>query len=366
MTPAAPALRFRSLACTPIVVPLRFPLGTSATTVTAAPLLLLDVQTEEGVIGRAYTFAYRPSGAKAMAELLADVAQLLAGDPVVPVAVAAKLQRRMTLIGVTGVVRMALSLLDMALWDALAVAAGRPLAALVGGTPQPVPAYNSSGLGLMAPDAAADEAVKLLEGGFKAVKLRLGYETVAEDIERVRAVRKVLPSDVQLLVDYNQALSTVESLARGRALQAEGVAWLEEPTRHDDLDGYAQIARELALPVQLGENFNGPLEMQRALAAQACDLVMPDIARIGGVTGWMQAAGIAAAYGVPMSSHLMPEISAHLMTATPTAHLLEYVDWLGPVLEQPCRVVDGCVVVADGPGSGITWNVDALKKFRLN
>jgi len=333
--------------------------------VNAAPLLLLDVQTVEGVVGRAYTFAYRPSGAKALAEVLADAAQLIAGDAVVPEAVAAKLQRCMTLIGVTGVVRMALSLLDMALWDALAVAAGRPLAALVGGSARPVRAYNSSGLGLMEPGAAADEALKLLDGGFTALKLRLGYESAAEDIKRVRAVRDVVPSEVELLVDYNQALSTVEALARGRALQAEGVVWLEEPTRHDDLAGHAQIARELALPVQLGENFNGPQDMQRALAAQACDFVMPDIARIGGVTGWMQAAAIAAANGVPMSSHLMPEMSAHLMTATPTAHLLEYVDWLDLVLEQPCRVVKGCVVVADEPGSGLKWKPDALERFRL-
>jgi len=365
MKPAAPALRFRSLACTPIVVPLKFPLGTSAATVTAAPLLLLDVRSEEGVVGRGYCFAYRPSGAKAIAEVLADAAQMITGDPMVPVAVAAKLQRRMTLIGVTGIVRMALSLLDMALWDALAVAAGRPLATLLGGAPRPVPAYNSSGLGLMASAAAADEALKLLEGGFKAVKLRLGYASIAEDIERVRAVRKALPADVELLVDYNQALSIVESIARGRALQCEGVAWLEEPTRHDDLAGYAQIASELDLPVQLGENFNGPQAMKAALAAQACDLVMPDVARIGGVTGWLQAAGIAAAHGVPMSTHLMPEVSAHLMTATPTAHLLEYVDWLDPVLEQPCRVVDGCVVMDDAPGSGLAWDAGAVEKFRL-
>jgi mandelate racemase len=252
-------LHFRSLACTALAVPLRFPLGTSAATVTAAPLLLLDVQSEEGVVGRAYAFTYRPSGARAMAEMLADAAQLIAGDVMAPVAVAAKLHRRMDLIGVTGVVRMALSLLDMALWDALAKAAGRPLVTLLGGTPRPMPAYNSSGLGLMEPAAAADEALKLLEGGFKAVKLRLGYASLSQDLERVRAVRRVLPAGTQLLVDYNQAMSTPEALVRGQALQDEGVAWLEEPTRHDDLAGCATIARELAMPVQLGENFNGPL-----------------------------------------------------------------------------------------------------------
>ena len=133
-----------------------------------------------------------------------------------------------------------------------------------------------------------------------------------------RAVRSRLPDAVELLVDYNQALSRVEALARGRALQSEGVAWLEEPIRHDDLAGNAEIARTLDLPLQLGENFDGPKDMLRALQAGACDLVMPDVARIGGVSGWMQAAGVAQAHGVLMSSHLMPEVSAHLLAATPT------------------------------------------------
>ena len=129
--------------------------------------------------------------------------------------------------------------------------------------------------------------------------------------------------DVELMVDYNPALSVAEALVRGRALQSEGVAWLEEPIRHDDLRGNAEIARALDLPLQLGENFNGPQDMLQALDARACNLVMPDVARIGGVSGWMQAAGVAAARGMLMSSHLMPEISAHLLTATPTCHWLE-------------------------------------------
>jgi mandelate racemase len=260
---------------------------------------------------------------------------------------------------------MALSALDMALWDALAIAAGRPLTTLLGGTPRPLRTYNSCGLGLMSPQAAADEAEALLEGGMQAVKLRLGYPTLAEDLEVTRAVRKRLPDRVEVLVDYNQALSRVDALERGRALQSEGVAWLEEPIRHDDYAGNAQVARDLHLPVQLGENFDGPKAMLLALQAEACDLVMPDVARIGGVSGWMQAAGIAEAHGIPMSSHLMPEVSAHLLAATPTCHWLEYVDWTDAIAAQPVKIVDGCWPVNDTPGTGLQWDPEKVARCRI-
>ena len=117
----------------------------------------------------------------------------------------------------------------------------------------------------------------------------------------------------------------------------------------------ATIARELSVPVQIGENFNGPEGMLSALSARACDYVMPDVARIGGVTGWMQAAALAAAKGVEMSSHLMPEVSAQLLSATPTAHWLEYVDWADALLQEPLRLIEGKVLTSQRPGSGIAW-----------
>jgi mandelate racemase len=245
------------------------------------------------------------------------------------------------------------------------VAAGTPLATLLGGAPRPVRAYNSCGLGLMSPQAAADEAEALLEGGMQAVKLRLGYPTLAEDLAVTRAVRSRLPDAVELMVDYNQALSRQEAVHRGCALQFEGVSWLEEPIRQDDLAGCAEIARELQLPVQIGENFDGPKDLLRALQAQACDLVMPDVARIGGVTGWMQAAGVAEAHGIPMSSHLMPEVSAHLLAATPTCHWLEYVDWSDAIAAEPVKIVDGCWPMSDKPGTGLEWDADKVARCRI-
>jgi mandelate racemase len=240
-----------------------------------------------------------------------------------------------------------------------------PLATLLGAAPRPLRAYNSCGLGLMPVRELAAEATKLLEGGFRGVKLRLGYPTLEEDLAAVRAVRSSIPAEAALMVDYNQALSLDEALRRAQALDQEGVYWIEEPIRHDDHAGCAAIARAAATPVQIGENFSLPDDMARALAARACDYVMPDLERIGGVTGWRQASRLAAEAGLPMSSHLYPEVSAQLLAGTPTAHWLEYVDWAVPLVREPLRIVDGMAVVADQPGNGLVWDEAAVARYRV-
>jgi mandelate racemase len=365
-TTRLPLLTIRGVRKSAVEVPMKFPLSTSVATVRSAPLLLIDLETEEGITGRTYLFCYRPSVPRAIDVVLRDAVSVVKGEPVAPLDIGAKLARRFALVGVASVVRMALSGLDVALWDALAIAAGLPLATFLGAKPKPIPAYNSSGLGLMSPEAAADEAEKLLAGGFLSVKLRLGNPNLEQDLAVTRAVRKRLPDAVELPVDYNQALTVAEAIRRGRALEGEGVAWLEEPIRHDDYAGNAAVARALAVPVQIGENFNGPQAMIEALAARACDYVMPDAARIGGVSGWIQAAGIAAAHGIEMSSHLLPETSVHLLAATPTCHYLEYVDWADAILEEPLQIQDGLARVPDRPGIGLTWRSEAVKALSLD
>jgi mandelate racemase len=344
---------------------MKLPLGTSAATIRSAPLLLVDLETDEAVTGHSYLFCYLPAAAGAIAAMLEEVARTVKGDRLGPAELWAKLARRFKLIGVQGIVRMAMSAFDVACWDALAVAAEKPLVSLLGGQPRRIRAYNSNGLGLMAPEAAADEAEKLLEGGFRAVKLRLGHPTPAADLAAVRAVRKRLSGEVELMVDFNQALSVAEALERGRAIDSEGVAWIEEPIRHDDFRGCAALARELATPIQIGENFSLPEQMAEALEAKACDLVMPDLERIGGVTGWRRAASLAAERKLPMSSHLFPETSAHLLAVTPTCHYLEYVDWADAILEEPLRIVGGEAVIPDRPGNGLSWDEKAVKRYLM-
>ena len=360
----APRLTLRALRARGVDVPMKLPLGTSAATLRSAPLLLVDLETEEGVTGHSYLFCYLPAAAPAISALLGEIERAVKGERVAPAELWGKLARRFKLIGVQGIVRMAMGAFDVACWDALAVAAEKPLVTLLGGQPRRIRAYNSNGLGLMAPEAAADEAEKLLEGGFRAVKLRLGHPTLRADLAAVRAVRKRLPDAVELMVDFNQALSLGEAFERGRAIDSEGIAWIEEPIRHDDFRGCAELARELATPIQIGENFSLPEQMAEALAAKACDFVMPDLERIGGVTGWQRAAKIAAEQKRPMSSHLFPETSAHLLAVTPTRHYLEYVDWAGPILAEPLRIVDGQAVIPERPGTGVSWNEEAVKRYR--
>jgi len=359
------SLSIRAVRTTAVEVPMARPLGTSAQTIRSAPLVLIDLETEEGVTGRSYLFCYVKAAAVPIARMLQDALEAVKGDHVAPLEIAAKLARRYRLIGVQGIIRMALSGLDIACWDALALAAGLPLCSFLGGAQRPVAAYNSNGLGLMPPEQAAAEADELLGHGFRAVKLRLGRLQANEDLAVVRAVRRRLPDEVALMVDYNQALSVVEAIGRGRTLDDEGVYWIEEPVRHDDYHGCAEVTRALTTPVQIGENFSGPYAMAAAIRTGASDYVMPDLERIGGVTGWQRAAALAAAAGIEMSSHLSPEVSAHLLATTPTGHWLEYVDWAAPLLAEPLRVKDGMAVVPNRPGTGLLWDEAAVNRFRV-
>lgn len=338
-------------------------LGTSAASVRSAPFLLVDLETHEGVVGHAYQFCYTPAAAPGIMRFLDDIVEAAANEVVVPADIWASLSKRYTLVGIEGVVRMAMSLVDIASWDALAQAAGLPLARVLGAAPRPIQAYNSNGLGLMPESALADEAEKLLEGGFGAVKLRLGYPTVAADLAAVRAVRKRLPDTVHLMVDYNQALTVDDALRRVTALDGEGVYWIEEPIRHDDYRGCAEVAVRASTPIQIGENFSQVQAMRAALDARACDFVMPDPERIGGVTGWQRASALAADARIPMSSHLYPEICVHLLAPAPTAHWLEYVDWMTPLLAHPLQIVDGMAVAPDRPGLGLEWNPEMVRRF---
>jgi len=371
---AVPALTIRAVRTTAVHVPMKRALGTSARRMEIAPLVLIDVDAEEGVTGRAYVFCYLPAATDAVEAIVREAAGHVKGDRIEPVALRAKLARHFRLLGVHGIVTMALAGLDGACWDARAVAAGVPLVSLLGGSARPLRAYNSNGLSIREPgsgirdpmSALADEAEELLaEGGFTAVKLRLGYATLAEDVAAVRAVRKRVPGGTVIMSDYNQALAVDEALERGRALDGEGLAWIEEPIAHDGYSGSALLARELATPIQIGENFDGPGAMADALSERACDYAMPDFARIGGVSGWRDAAIIAEAAGMPMSSHLYPEFSAHLLAVTPTCHWLEYVDWASPILKEPIEIRDGHAIIPNRPGAGIEWNEDAVARYRV-
>jgi mandelate racemase len=360
------SLTFESVRVRPVVVPLKRPVVSKVGRFEAWPLLLIDLRTREGVVGRSYLEPYLAAAARYLVPLLEDLGAMLVGEPVAPLDLYRRTTGSQHLIGREGLTLIAASGLDMAAWDALATAAGRPLAVHLGGSVGPVPAYNSNGLWLTPLQKLGDEASALVaEGAFKALKLRLGRDRLADDREAIARVRDAAGEDVKLMCDFNQGLSRADANLRCHALDDEGLTWFEEPIAYDLLEGYAELARDLATPVQLGENFYGPRAMHRAIEMRAGDLVKPDLMRIGGVTGWMRAAAIAAGAGIPVSTHLYPETAAHLMRVTETAHWLEWQDWADPILDEPFALADGHLVVPDRPGCGIAWNEKAVARYAV-
>jgi mandelate racemase len=359
-------LTIRSITARAIVLKLKRPVVARIATLSEWPVILIDLQTEQGITGRSYLEPYIVKSMRYLVPALQDFGDMLKGRRLAPVELFDAARKSLHFVGYEGLSMIAASGLDMAAWDALAKAANQPLCVLLGGTVGSVKSYNSNGLWLKSPEAVATEAIELRdEGGFTGLKLRLGRERIADDLATLDAVRKAVGEGIHLMVDFNQGLTLAEALQRCHMIDDHGLAWIEEPIVYDNLDGYARLAAELKTPLQIGENFYGPREMYKALQRGACDLVMPDFMRIGGVTGWMRAAAIAGSAGIPMSTHLYPEVAAHVMRVTETAHWLEWQDWADPILQQPYTIKDGHLHVPDVPGVGIEWNEDVVEAHRI-
>ena len=359
-------LTIKSVRARQVLVPLKRPVVSRVGLFREWPLILIDLYTNEGVVGHSYLEPYLKQSMRYIIPAIEDLAAAAKGMPIAPFDSYRRGIGSLHLVGREGVSLIAVSGLDMAMWDAMAKAADMPLAAYLGGTVGPVPAYNSNGLWLTPVNELAAEAAALVaEGGFTGLKLRLGRDKLADDLAAIAAVREGAGADVKLMVDFNQGLTLGDALLRCHALDDQGLYWFEEPTTYDNIPGFAQLTRELKTPVQLGENFYGPRLMYQALLARAADYVMPDMMRIGGVSGWMRSAAITSAAGIPMSTHLYPEISAHVMRVTDTAHWLEWQDWADLILTEPFQLKDGNIIVPDKPGQGIEWDEKAVAKYAV-
>jgi mandelate racemase len=313
--------KIRELRVRAVRVPMAQPHKTASGTISESPLILTDIVADDGTIGHSMIFTYAVAALKPTADLIKNLEPIVKGELLAPIELADKFAKRFRLLGLQGLVAMAVSAIDMALWDALARS------------------HNTS-------------LVRLL-----------GYATVEEDLAVVRAMRKAVGNEMAIMVDYNQSLTPTEAVRRLRVLDEEGLTWVEEPVLAHDYQGHALVAREIKTPIQCGENWWGSHDMRQAVEARASDYMMPDVMKIGGVTGWMRAAALGEAYGIPLSNHLWPEISAQLMCATPTAHFLEYANWWNPVLAEPLHIEQGMAIVEGVTGTGVAWNEKAVEQF---
>jgi len=351
----------RSLKARAVLVPLERPIRTAVGTIPAAPIVLIDILTEEGITGRAYVFGYTPVTLAPLARFVDNIAETLRGKSVSPVERMREFDRMFRLLGRQGLVGMALSGIEMALWDVLGHACGQPVVRLLGGEPSPIPAYDS--YGVVDPKADRRALERSLERGFRAIKIKIGDGGIDNDVDTVAAVRGIVGDETALMVDYNQSLTVAEAIRRIDRLAEYDLHWVEEPVPAEDIRGHAEVRAASPLPIQTGENWWFPQDMAKAIEAEACDYAMPDLMKIGGIGGWLRAMGQAEAASIPVSSHLFIEASAHVLAVTPTAHWLEYLDIAGAVLTEPMPVVNGCVTPR-GPGLGIEWNEQAVERFR--
>ena len=359
-------LTLKGIKVRPILLPLERPVVAKIATLYNWPLILIDLQTKEGIIGRSYLEPYVPKSMKYLVSALNDLSELFQGKPIFPFDMFEQARKSLHFVGYEGLSMIAISGFDMAAWDALARTSDRPLCEFLGGSRAPVAAYNSNGLWLTDPELIGDEAQELIEeGDFRALKLRMGRETISEDVLALESIRKSIGEKIELMVDFNQGLNQSDALRRCHALDDMNLSWFEEPILYDDLEGYAKLARELKTPLQIGENFYGPREMYKAIRRQASDLVMPDFMRIGGISGWLRSVPIAAAAGIPVSTHLYPEVAAHMMRITETAHWLEWQSWANPVLQQPYELSKGDLSIPDRPGLGLEWDEKVIQSYSI-
>ncbi|MBT5413770.1 MAG: mandelate racemase [Rhodospirillaceae bacterium] len=345
-----------------VLAPLAHPIRTASGTIPSAPLVLIDVIAERGVTGHAYIFGYSPVTLRPLVALIENLKEMVVGKTAAPVERMADFTAAFRLLGRQGLMGMAISGLDMALWDALGRANDLPVCALLGGEARAIPAYDSYGAVDPAKDAGRLE--DSLARGFKTIKIKTGSGGLQDDMENVAAVRERIGAETSLMIDYNQSLTVPEAVRRIDRLAEHDLLWVEEPVPAEDLEGHAKVRAASPVAIQTGENWWFPEDAARAILAEASDFAMLDLMKIGGITGWQRAAGMAEGASLPVSSHLFVEASAHVLAVTPTAHFLEYLDIAGAVLREPAMVEDG-MVRPRGPGLGIEWNERAVERYAL-
>lgn len=344
-------------------VPMSEPHKTASVIVEVCPVVTVSVLTDEGVRGDGIIFTYSDVFLKTVHTLASTLAPMFEGEVLNPSANTDLLFDRFKLLGTQGMMGMVLSGFDMALWDAKARSQSTSLAKLLGGATQQVVPYGN--VGYDGVSGSATGAGKLAKAGFKAVKAKIGYETIKDDLAVIRAMRDAVGPDVALMVDYNQSLTLEEAHIRLDALDSEGLAWIEEPILSHHFKDHAALQRKYETPLQAGENWWAPTDFQTAIDLGTSGLIMPDAQKCGGVTGWMRIAQMAEKTGAKISSHLWPELSAQLLSVTPTAHWLEYADWFNPIIREPLKIENGYAVLDGVMGTGIELDLEALEKFAI-
>ena len=348
-------------------VPVERPYQAGGRVVDANWHVLARLTTTDGVEGFGYVVYPRPDLMAAIAQAARELGEHLVGaDVLQPEAAWERLARRGDWVGPGGLLHCALAPLDIALWDAAGKTLGQPVHRLLGGYRDRVPVYASDGLWYsLSPDELAASAARHVAAGFRAVKLRLGKEARAEaEARRVQAVRDAVGDDVGIMVDATESWSPAQARRAGRVLQEAGVSWLEDPIHHLDVAGLARLARGLDLPIAAGEHLYHLAAFRALLEARAVDVLIVDLARVGGITPWRKVAALAQAHGIAICGHVVPEVHVHLVAAVPNGLMAEYVPRSARILASMPTPEAGELAVPAAPGLGLALDETAVRQYR--
>ncbi len=338
-------------------LPLPKPIETAIHSMRSVGCVLVEVRTDEGLVGESFAFTLNGDRVNAFDEMIIGLGELVVGrDPHETEGIWHDLWTEINPTGHKGVTVAALSTIDVACWDIVGKAAGLPLHKLFGACRSTIDTYASSGLWLSTPvDDLGAEATAFVDQGFRAVKLRIGSQTIADDVRRVQAVRDAIGPDIGLLVDANQAFSPKHAMRLAAELEAFDLVWFEEPVSADDLVGHAEVRANSRTPIASGETEYSRFGLQAMIDARAADVLMPDLQRIGGYSEFRKAAASASANHLPVSSHFFTEQSLAIAGSTQNCISVEHIDWFAPLFNEDPELIDGKLLIPDRPGTGFTF-----------
>ena len=327
----------------------------------------LQVGTDAGIEGIGVTFFGGALTGALRAAVDALGALAVGEDPLRIEAIVGKLRAAAGNCGPGGIFTLALSAIDIALWDIKGKALNQPLSKLVGGCRERVPTYASGALmRTFTLEHVANAGQKLVANGFRQMKMQLalpGDTSPEREVERARVIREAVGESTDLMCDINQRWDVRQAISIGKRVEQFHLFWFEDVVAHDDYPGMARVADALDTPVAGGEYVYGAVPFRHMLEARSVDIVMIDLVRAGGITQWLKIAGMAEAYNLPVVSHLLPEIHVHLIAAIPHGLTVEYMPWSARLFEEVPVPVKGELTVPDKPGLGLKFDQAALKRY---
>lgn len=331
-------------------------------------LVFAQVETDEGIFGRGFTYNIIPHGGSEIRSLIAnDIDALVRGmDPRNHERVWYQMWRSMDWVGRGGIAVLAVAAADNALWDLKSKLAGMPLYKLLGGTREMVPVYNTDGGWLNhSVEQLVEESRKVVAAGFRGTKIKVGKEDPMEDCERIAAVREVLGPKRTLMVDANECFTHAEAIKRARLWEEFNLFWFEEPLPAEDILGHAKIKTHTSIPIALGESLFTRQQFRDYIATDGVSIVQPDCCRCGGITEWLKVAHMADCHNMQVSPHFVMELHLPLVAAIPNGLFVEYIPSLNAVLREPLKLEDGCFRPSQEPGLGIAWDQDKLERYKV-